>query len=116
MLVVGPKAAVQAIYARIKGSKEAKDTPGFFTFPCASRIPPISVTFGENELFMEPETVNFGPISRGSDTCKGSIVYEEKFGNAAWILGNSFMANFYTIFDFDKKQIGFAKPNRNPSD
>jgi Eukaryotic aspartyl protease len=116
MFVVGPKAAVKEIYARIEGSKEVKDTPGFFTFPCASRIPPISITFGEHELFMEPETVKFAPISRGSDTCKGSIVYEEKFGIPSWILGSSFMANFYTIFDFDKKRIGFATPNPNPTE
>jgi hypothetical protein len=101
---------VKKIYARIKGSKEANDSPGFFTFPCDSRIPPISFTLGDNELFMEAGTVSLGPVSKGSDTCKGSIVYAETFGDATWIFGDSLLANFYTIFNYDKKQIGFATP------
>jgi cathepsin D len=96
---------VQKIYARIKGSEEKKNAPGFFTFPCSSKIPPISITLGDNELFMDPETVK---ISAGLGTCTGSIVYEETFGDAVWVLGDSWMANFYTIFDYGKKQIGFA--------
>jgi len=102
---------VKAIYARIKGAEEATATlgAGFFTFPCASRIPPISITFGDSELFMEPETVKFGPINVGSNTCMGTITYVETFGNGAWILGDSWMSNFYTIFDYDNKQVGFAQ-------
>jgi Eukaryotic aspartyl protease len=102
---------VKKIYARIKGSKEATDTlgPGFFTFPCNSRIPPISITFGDNEIFMEPETLKFSPRAMGDTTCMGTIVYEETFGNGAWILGDSWMANFYTIFDYGKKQVGFVE-------
>jgi aspergillopepsin I len=98
---------VKEIYARIQGSKEAKDNAGFFTFPCDARIPPISFTVGGNELFMEAETLK---IRSGSNTCTGSIVYEETFGNAAWIFGDSLLSNFYTIFDYGNKQIGFATP------
>jgi len=65
---------------------------------------------GDNELFLEPETLSLGPVKVGSDTCTGSIVYEEKFGDAAWVFGDSLLTNFYTIFDFEKKQIGFATP------
>jgi hypothetical protein len=99
---------VKAIYARIQGSKEATNIgPGIFTFPCSSRIPPISITFGDNELFMDPETVKFGAM--GATTCIGTIAYEETFGDGAWILGDSWLANFYTIFDYDGKRVGFAE-------
>lgn len=107
---------MKAIYGRIKGSEEATNIvgPGFFTFPCSSKIPPISITLGNDELFMEPETVTYAHITPGSDTCIGSIVYEETFENGAWILGDSWIANFYTIFDYDNKKIGFAKPTVVP--
>ena len=29
-----------------------------------------------------------------------------------WVLGNAFIGKIYSVFDFDKKRVGFANANR----
>ena len=39
----------------------------------------------------------------------GSVMgVDHGLGSNVWILGDSFMKNVYTAFDFDHNQVGFA--------
>jgi Eukaryotic aspartyl protease len=106
---------VNGVYSQITGSQEASGTlgPGFYTFPCSATIPPISFTFpgmasgSTTTVTMSASSFNFGLLSPGSTTCVGSMVaFNENF--AVWILGDGFMRNTYTIFDYDQNAVGFA--------
>lgn len=43
----------------------------------------------------------------GSSDCVGGIIGEDIGGNMA-VVGDEFMKNVYSVFDFDKKAVGFA--------
>ena len=52
---------------------------------------------------------NLGETFEGSGQCVGSVQgLESSLGNNVWILGDSFMKNVYTAFDFGHNQVGFA--------
>jgi Eukaryotic aspartyl protease len=108
---------VNALYDQIPGSQDASSTlgAGFYTFPCSATIPPISFTFadssgGTKTIGMDPLDLNFGPLSFGSDTCVGSIIaYVENAGIFnVWWLGDGYLRNTYTIFDYGQNAVGFA--------
>ena len=97
---------MKAFYDKIPGSKSVGD--GLYTFPCFGEIPPISFTIGKKDLTMSSSTLVVGPVEAGSDICVGSITVDVDFGRSSWILGDSWMRNYYTIFDHDNGQVGFA--------
>ena len=52
---------------------------------------------------------NLGSTAPGSGKCVGAILgVDVGLGNNTWILGDSFMQNVYTAFDFGNNQVGFA--------
>jgi len=52
---------------------------------------------------------NLGQTRQGSGQCVGALVSGDLgLGSKVWILGDSFMKNVYTSFDFGKNKVGFA--------
>jgi cathepsin D len=109
---------VDAVYAQIPGSQDpgSSPVPGFYTFPCSATIPSISFTFADpsgatKTIGMDPVDFNFGPISSGSDTCIGTIISYANSGTSTedfWWLGDGYLRNTYTIFDYGQDAVGFA--------
>jgi cathepsin D len=99
---------VAEFYDKIPGSAPdtAKD-PGLYTFPCNATLPTISFTIGGKDLFLPASAFISGPIGNGT-FCIGSITPDDGQASKFWILGYSFMRNYYTIFDYDNSRVGFA--------
>jgi cathepsin D len=52
---------------------------------------------------------NIGETESGSGQCVGALVASDLgLGSNVWLLGDSFMKNVYTSFDFGENQVGFA--------
>lgn len=107
-LIIGDTDSVSQFYKAIPGAKDATDTvgAGFFSLPCDS-IPNVSLTFGGTAFNVSSKTFNLGLTQTGSSDCVGGIVGGD-VGEIGWIVGDVFMQNVYTVFDFGNTRVGFA--------
>jgi hypothetical protein len=104
-LIHGPPENVREFYDRIPGSQAVEK--GFYIYPCNTVLPDIAFYFGGVAF---PITKNFsrGARYQGTHVCFGSIMANRRIDINRWTLGSTFMANYYTIFDYGTKRVGFA--------
>ncbi|KAG8948333.1 Type I transmembrane sorting receptor [Tulasnella sp. 424] len=97
-LIYIPTAAAKNFYASIPGAKDANSTvgAGFYTYPCRTKLAPIAISFGGTNYTINPADFNLGAVSFD-------------FGSNLAIIGDEFMKNWYSVFDYSTKSVGFAK-------
>jgi len=108
-----PTADAKAFYAKIPGSASAASTvgTGFYTYPCSTDLASITVEFGSTAPFaVNPLDFNLGVLETGSSLCVGGIVGENIDGSTGFlaIVGDEFIKNWYTVFDYGNLRVGFA--------
>ncbi|KAF9224145.1 acid protease [Gyrodon lividus] len=106
-LIHGLPDDVAALYAAI-GGIDASDIvgDGYYTFPC-DNVPTVNFTFGGTSFSIPADTLNLGPVSSDSSACIGGIL-ADNLDTESWVIGNAFLKNVYTVFDFDNMRVGFA--------
>ena len=97
----------QAFYENISGSRDASRTigQGFYTYPCSAN-PTVSLTFGGQAFSIAPSLFSLGKVSKTSDQCVGAVVGASKYNFV--VVGDVFLQNVYTAFDFGNNRVGFA--------
>ncbi|KAF7373521.1 Acid protease [Mycena sanguinolenta] len=107
-LIYGPPTDVAALWAQVPGSALYDSTNGYYSFPCATP-PQISFNWGGKDWAISAANINLGTTTAGSSQCVGAIVgHDIGLGAGVWLLGDSFMKNVYTVFDFGSNTVGFA--------
>ncbi|KAF7341604.1 Acid protease [Mycena sanguinolenta] len=106
-LMYGPPAQVAKLYAKIPGGAVFDSTYGLFEYTCDPE-PVISFNWGGKNWVMSSAYFNLGLTAKGSTKCVGALIGQNIVGNNIWLLGDAFMQNVYTAFDFDKEAVGFA--------
>ncbi|KAI2468247.1 acid protease [Annulohypoxylon bovei var. microspora] len=101
--VFGPPDDVKALYKLVPGSKTT-DNGQTYSVPCNSNAS-VSFTFSGQTWKASSKDFTSSPNSAG--TCFGNV-YGMEFVPGAWLLGDMFLKNVYSVFDVDQKQIGFA--------
>ncbi|KAN0101218.1 Merops: A01.UPA [Tylopilus felleus] len=107
-LIIGNPSQVKTLYDALGGTDASSTVgQGYYTFPCKS-FPQISLIFGGTSFPISTATLNLGAASSGSSDCVSGIVGQDT-GSSFWLIGDVFLQNVYTTFDFDNSQVGFAK-------
>ncbi|CAE6412871.1 unnamed protein product [Rhizoctonia solani] len=102
-VVIAPQADAQAIYAAIPGSQLGQN--GLFTYPCNAN-PDVALNFAGQNFNIKAADMSLGSDATNT-TCVGAIVPSAQ--RNAWLVGDSFLKNVYTVFDQTNLQVGFAK-------
>jgi hypothetical protein len=137
-LVIAPKSAAQAIFAKIPGAYPLQMNSGttLYAYPCntaAQYIP--SLVFAGRPFQINPLDFNFGQISsnfvslvarnpdaaaqslvkRAGPTCVAGIVGADLFGPGQnlWVVGDTWLKNWYSVYSYTgaggKPSVSFAR-------
>ncbi|KAF8586724.1 acid protease [Ramaria rubella] len=130
-LIGGPSAAVAAVYSKIQGA-----TPGtgsletYWEIPCGTAVD-VSFSFGGADSWpINPSDFNVPATDdNGQNVCIGAIFDvdgpsttpgggppqrrqgNDPSSNPAWIVGDAFLKNVYSVFRFNPPSVGFAQLN-----
>ena len=107
--IFAPEAAAKAFHDLIPGAKSSDGM--YYKVPCDSKAPLI-FTFSGKEIEVSSKDWISPEDSEGLCT---SNIYGWEVVEGSWLLGATFIKNVYTVFDKDKRRIGFAQPSDDSS-
>lgn len=102
-LVLIPTADATSIHAQIPGSSLIQ---GSFVVPCNTTAK-VSFKFGGVSYNIDPRDISTQAIPSSPGNCLSGIQASNALGNA-WLVGDVFLKNVYSVFDINKKTVGFA--------
>ncbi|KAJ3387657.1 Vacuolar protease A, partial [Lobulomyces angularis] len=107
-LIVVPKSDFDLINFQLGGTLDT--TRGLYKFDCdfVSELPTVSLKFGGRYFDLTPqEYVWFQGQSCISPFTSGGVGE-----NSMWIVGDTFLRSYYTVYDFALDRVGFANSTR----
>jgi len=107
-LIGGPSSAVAEIYANIPGSQAGTgNLEGYYTYPCSTNVQ-VSMSFGGKSWPIS--NADFQAQQLNEETCVGAFFEVSTGGDApAWIVGDTFLKNVYSVFRYNPPSVGFAQ-------
>lgn len=108
-LIGGPADAVAEIYANIPGAEQGTgDMEGYYLYPCSTNVA-VTMSFG-GQVWPISNADFQARISQNGETCMGAFFAIETGGGApAWIVGDTFLKNVYSVFRYTPPSVGFAQ-------
>uniref|UniRef100_W6NGR1 Peptidase A1 domain containing protein n=1 Tax=Haemonchus contortus TaxID=6289 RepID=W6NGR1_HAECO len=99
--ILGPSKYIQQIIDHVGVGPEGIDCSE------ASHYPTITFTLNGHKFDLEGKQYFHEFFGFCYLAFQGSSFNRDEY---SWTLGDAFMGNFYTIFDYENKSVGFAKP------
>ncbi|KAF9785153.1 acid protease, partial [Thelephora terrestris] len=104
-LIGGPQSAIAAIYANIPGSSPGTgDFQGYYEYPCNTNVN-VTLSFGGRSWSISSADFTMTKVS--GNMCIGAF-FELGSSNPAWIIGDTFLKNVYSVFRYNPPSVGFA--------
>jgi len=104
-LVGGPAAVIAKMYAQIPGSAPGSgNLAGYYTYPCSATVN-ISMSFGGRSWSISQSDFQLAQID--ASQCLGAF-FSLTSTSPAWIVGDTFLKNVYSVFRYSPPSVGFA--------
>jgi len=106
-LIGGPASQVAALYALIPNSARGSGNfDGYYTYPCSTTVS-LSISFGGRTWPVSSE--DFILARTTGNQCLGAVFeYSGASSGPAWIVGDTFLKNVYSVFRANPASVGFA--------
>lgn len=100
--ILMPQSDAEALHKKIPGSQNTGET---FFVPCDTSAV-MYFEFGTIKYNISTPDWRGGKVDSG--LCRSNIVGRQTFSKSQWLVGDVFLKNVYSVFDFDKKSVGFG--------
>ena len=98
-----PEPDALAIHGKIEGFEQDGE---IFFVPCETKSV-VQFTFN-NRIYNISTADWIGDKDDDSALCRSNIVGRKTFGEAQWLVGDVFLKNVYSVFDFEKSRVGLG--------
>lgn len=102
-----PPSDAEVLFDLVPNASKQSSNSNNHILPCNSTAT-IEFEFSGVKYSVSPKDYVGSPESDNSDYCISTIVSYASNG-ANWLVGDVFLKNVYTVFDFDNGQIGFGQ-------
>ncbi|KAF2100546.1 acid protease, partial [Rhizodiscina lignyota] len=100
--ILMPSDDAQKLHSQIQGSYQDGER---YSIPCDWKGT-VSITFNGVTYDISYKDVVY---TSTNDQCISNIVGRQTFGPTQWLVGDVFLKNVYSVFDFDGNRMGFGK-------
>jgi cathepsin D len=109
-LIIAPSDVAAAIYQQIPNSQPygSGQASGTYAIPCSSDVQ-ITLSFGGQTYSVNSQDMLNGALDNSGQYCLGGVLGEDLGqGAPAYIVGDTFLKNVFTVFQYSPAAVGFA--------
>lgn len=101
-----PPADAAQIFNLVEGSvlNTSNDT---YQVPCDTTTP-IHFAFSGTSFGISSQDWVGDVVDQSKNLCASNIYPVSAVGNGVWLIGDTFLKNVYTVFDYDESRVGFG--------
>lgn len=106
-IIIAPPQVAAAIYAQIPNS-QSYGSDGTYAIPCSSNVD-LTLTFGGQAYTVNSADMLNGALDSSGQYCLGGVLGESLgSGTPDYIVGDTFLKNVFTVFQYSPAAVGFA--------